>query len=425
MSEKTETGNAPKTNSDILSGDAGNDDVKETPYESPVDFEWLKTINPDIYAWIDIPDTVISYPIVQKSNDRKFYLNHNSDGKRSAEGALYTEYPYNKKDLESPMTVIYGHFMRDGSLFGSLQKYYYDSKFFKVHNIINMYTENGVRTYRIFAAMPYSNIHLLYYYNLASPRVFEAFFVICLDKEGEQRDSGSYRNNAQNDLLLLLVMDAREKKYSLIQINRDTMTNVPVLDVNGMRSGKNFEQIALAHTYGNGLEVSCENTVKAVSDFLGGVNIDNYAAITMSAVAPVNDYFGGVDVTVEEDMKPWTLGNSYDRPIPRRILEEFGIERNAFGQKKYGGGFSFCYDTGKTLAKKMSKEGFASFEKYLSERPKNRSLKHPAHTVKYFFLNIPHIPMKTDSHILLLMKTCALIAVPVWKIALLRNNMTT
>lgn len=129
-----------------------------------------------------------------------------------------------------------------------------------------------------------------------------SFLVMCLDTEGEMEDSKSYINTVQNDFLMLVVLDSHEHSYSIVQINRDTMTDIPVLDIRGQEVGSVYEQIALAHTYGNGLEESCENTVKAVSDLLYGVKIDDYAAMTMSAIPHVNDYFGGVDVLVEDDM---------------------------------------------------------------------------------------------------------------------------
>lgn len=145
-------------------------------YDCPVDFAALKKVNPDIYAWIDIPDTVISYPLLQRKGEDRYYLNHNSDGNYSIEGALFTESYYNRTRFNDPMTVVYGHFMSDGSLFGSLQRYYSDKDFFAKHNIVRIYLEDEMHEYKIFAAVPYSNAHLLCYYNFASPRVFDAFF---------------------------------------------------------------------------------------------------------------------------------------------------------------------------------------------------------------------------------------------------------
>ena len=119
--------------------------------------------------------------------------------------------------------------------------------------------------------------------------------------EAERTFSGSYRNSGQADFLTLAVFDQNAKTCTLIQLNRDTIAEVPVLDTFGTMIGYQKQQLALAHTYGNGLEVSCVNTVDAVSRFLYGIKIDNYFALTMDAIPVVNDLVGGVVVTVEDD----------------------------------------------------------------------------------------------------------------------------
>ena len=117
----------------------------------------------------------------------------------------------------------------------------------------------------------------------------------------ELTETETVRNTSQADLLLLAVFDPDTKTCTLIQLNRDTMCDVPALDADGDYIGLMTEQLALAHTYGNGLEKSCENTVYAVSHFLYGIGIDNYFALTMDAIPVLNDLVGGVTVTIEDD----------------------------------------------------------------------------------------------------------------------------
>ena len=69
---------------------------EEKKIDIPVDFDSLQKENPDIYAWITIPDTVIDYPIVQSSEDNAYYLNHSAEKTDSVSGAIYSE-NYNKK----------------------------------------------------------------------------------------------------------------------------------------------------------------------------------------------------------------------------------------------------------------------------------------------------------------------------------------
>ncbi|MCD7845608.1 MAG: LCP family protein [Oscillospiraceae bacterium] len=119
--------------------------------------------------------------------------------------------------------------------------------------------------------------------------------------DAEVTESSTYRNSGQADLILLAVFNDEEKTCTLLHINRDTMTDVSVLGALGDYAGVTYEQIALAHTYGSGLEDSCENTVTTVSSFLYGVEIDNYLSLTMDGVAVINDLVGGVTVTIEDD----------------------------------------------------------------------------------------------------------------------------
>lgn len=96
-------------------------------------------------------------------------------------------------------------------------------------------------------------------------------------------------------------------------------------------------------------------------------------------------------ITNTEEMKPWTLNNSYDRPICRRILETHGVDREAFGQVKHGGGFSLARNFTKSqIAKKMSIEGYNSFVEWLSKKGNNKwTLKRICHAVQYHFATIP------------------------------------
>ncbi len=117
----------------------------------------------------------------------------------------------------------------------------------------------------------------------------------------ETKESRRDRNSSQADLLLLAVFDPTEESCSILQLDRETMCDVPELDFFGQFMGYKYQQIALAHTYGNTLEPSCENTALAVSRLLYGIKIDNYFSLTMDAIPVLNDLVGGVTVTVEDD----------------------------------------------------------------------------------------------------------------------------
>ncbi len=130
----------------------------------------------------------------------------------------------------------------------------------------------------------------------------ETFLVLGLDTfEQLQSSDNSYKNDKQADFLMLLVFDNNAKKFSAIHINRDTMARVKVLDVAGNRLDTVTQQISLAHTYGNGRDVSCHNVSDSVSDLLYDVRVNHYISFTMDSVAVLNDLVGGVEVNVLDD----------------------------------------------------------------------------------------------------------------------------
>lgn len=122
-----------------------------------------------------------------------------------------------------------------------------------------------------------------------------------IDQQGKVQPSGSYNNHGAADMVMLLILDDANQKYDVLYLNRDTMLTMPVLGLGGKPAGNYFGQLALSHTYGTGMEDSCENTRKAVSDFFMGVRIDHYVSMNMDAVSILTDAVGGVTVNVEED----------------------------------------------------------------------------------------------------------------------------
>ncbi len=122
-----------------------------------------------------------------------------------------------------------------------------------------------------------------------------------IDTEGEMVDSGSYNNDGEADVVALAVFNEESGSITVVNLNRDTMVDMPVLGVGGKKAGTAFQQLALAHTYGCGLEDSCENTKETVSRLINNLYIDYYVAANMSAISVVNDAVGGVRVNVTDD----------------------------------------------------------------------------------------------------------------------------
>lgn len=144
-------------------------------YVSPVDFDALWDINEDIYAWLYIPGTKISYPVLQCGDDGAYYLTHNSEGAKDRNGALFTEPEYNSRDFTDPVSVIYGHHMRSGAMFGELQAIYSEEAALETYPDVLVYLPNGEQHYTVFAAVPFENDHILYYYDFSRETDYNDF----------------------------------------------------------------------------------------------------------------------------------------------------------------------------------------------------------------------------------------------------------
>ena len=103
------------------------------------------------------------------------------------------------------------------------------------------------------------------------------------------------------DVVMLMVRDLTDGTYKPLSIDRNTIVEQDTLDPDGTYVATSPAQLALAHENGDGMEISCENVVKAVSNFLGGQKIDGYAAVNMGAIGTINNLAGGVTVTIEDD----------------------------------------------------------------------------------------------------------------------------
>ncbi len=170
---------------------------------SPIDFEYYQKKNPDIYAWIEIPGTDISYPVLQNKND-KYYLKRDWQKKKSTAGALFTESAYNGKDFSDPATVIYGHRTIKGQLFGELQKLYSSKQGLKDYNEIIIYLPDKTMHYKVFAATPYSDVHILHNYDFSSKRQTKLFINSVFSSRS--LDANYIKDNYSSDKKGLLIL---------------------------------------------------------------------------------------------------------------------------------------------------------------------------------------------------------------------------
>ena len=146
----------------------------ENGEESQVDIAKLRETNEDIFAWINVPNTSIDYPVLQSSDgDDSFYINHNVDKEADPKGAIYTECA-NLKNMCDFNEVLHGSAPEDGTMFADVEKFL-DRKYFEEHPYIYVYMEGNALIYYVFAAYSRSNTRLLQEYDFTCASGCQAF----------------------------------------------------------------------------------------------------------------------------------------------------------------------------------------------------------------------------------------------------------
>ncbi len=139
--------------------------LQESAQDAQVDFRALKEENPEIFAWIYIPDTSIDAPVAQSGESDEYYASHNITKENDENGALYIE-AANLTSMCDFNTVIHGNTAEDGEsgLFAELYQFS-DPDYFDSHEQMYLYLEDNVLTYEIFAAYERENNSLIRTYD--------------------------------------------------------------------------------------------------------------------------------------------------------------------------------------------------------------------------------------------------------------------
>ena len=116
--------------------------------KATIDFTYLKNVNSDICGWIYLNDSVINYPIVQ-GGDNETYLTQSYDKSSSSFGSIFMDMR-NVNDFTDHNTIIYGHNMKNGSMFGTLKRYQ-DENYYKNHKYFYIFTEEKMYRYQVCA----------------------------------------------------------------------------------------------------------------------------------------------------------------------------------------------------------------------------------------------------------------------------------
>ncbi len=160
---------------------------------------FLKKINPDIYGYIHIEGTRISFPIVQ-GEDNEYYLNHAYNNEYVVVGSIYVDYQADRNIENNFNTVLYGHNMQDGNMFNNVTLFY-DEEVFN-NTLIEIYTFDGIYIYEPFSIFETTKFHN---YSQTSFETGEDFVAFCeLMQECSARNKDEKMTFTADDRIITL-----------------------------------------------------------------------------------------------------------------------------------------------------------------------------------------------------------------------------
>lgn len=199
---------AEQIKSTVIVEDKNEDENKE---EYTVDFNKLKEQNNETVAWIKVNNTSVEYPVVRATNN-SFYLNHSFDKSKNSAGWIFADYK-NKFDNTDKNIVIYGHNMKDNSMFGSLKNIlnsdWYDNE--ENTNII-LYTENEKCIYKVFSIYKIENEDYYIKTEFSDDNNFEQFVNTIKKRSIKEFNTDVLKDNN----ILTLSTCANNNKYRVV-----------------------------------------------------------------------------------------------------------------------------------------------------------------------------------------------------------------
>ena len=198
-------------NTVIFEEEKENEDEEENKEEYTVDFNKLKEQNNETIAWIKVNNTNVEYPVVKTTNN-SFYLNHSFDKSKNLAGWIFADFK-NKFDNTDKNIVIYGHNMRDGSMFGSLKNIlnsdWYDNE---ENTNITLFTENEKCIYKVFSVYKIENEDYYIKTEFSNDSEFEKFIETL-----KKRSIKNFNIDiSKEDSILTLSTCANNNKYRVV-----------------------------------------------------------------------------------------------------------------------------------------------------------------------------------------------------------------
>lgn len=157
----------------------------------------LREENPDVFGYIRIDGTAISYPLV-KGRDDEYYLHHQSNGQPSVSGAIYADTRCNTNLLEDHNLILYGHNMTNGTMFNNVTKFFESNVFYNTNIVI--YTFDGIYTYEPFTIFSTNSRYPYFTTYFPEPQTMIDF---CNQMQANSRHNRGLTFNGDEHLLTL------------------------------------------------------------------------------------------------------------------------------------------------------------------------------------------------------------------------------
>lgn len=206
ITQKVVTTKTPTNN--VASDSKDDSEEQQSVLDISVDFDTLIKTNPDIFGWIYLPYGSISYPLLQ-GTDNDFYLHQAYDKTPNNFGSIFIDYR-NSNNLTDQHTIIYGHNMRNGSMFGTL-KNFCDEKFYKKNNTFYILTPQVIYTYRVFSYHVADAKGRVYNVGYQDEAEFQDF--INLAKQSSYLDTGVSVSTKHRILTLSTCTSSDDKRF--------------------------------------------------------------------------------------------------------------------------------------------------------------------------------------------------------------------
>lgn len=160
-------------------------EAEEPTMKNPIDFDGLKALNPDIIGWLTVGAIDISYPVTQ-GEDNDYYLHNTFEKQPNIAGCIFMDYGCSR-DFTDPNTIIYGHNMRNLSMFGKL-KQFREEETFQSDPYFWIYTPDRIYKYEIFSCQEVGATSETYQLEFQDKKKFQEYIDSCFERSVLKRD---------------------------------------------------------------------------------------------------------------------------------------------------------------------------------------------------------------------------------------------